>query len=85
MQMVSKKIEVGIERMSHGHWLKVNIPYSTPLAMTATVQNNHGEMLRSVRLMTGNNLIDLEAIKKQSVHIRIDTPFEVISKELLLE
>jgi hypothetical protein len=53
--------------------------------MTATLQNNNGELLRSVNLMPGNNLIDIHAIKKQSVHIRIDTPFEVISRELYFE
>ena len=71
--------------MNRGHWLKVSIPYTTTLAMTATLQNNNGELLRSVSLMTGNNLIDIHAIKKQSVHIKIDTPFEVISRELYLD
>lgn len=85
MQMESKQIELGIERMNHVHWLKVSIPYTTTLAMTATLKNNSGELLRSVRLMTGNNLIDIHAIKRQSVHIKIDTPFEVISRELFLE
>jgi hypothetical protein len=85
MKIVSKQIELGIERMNHGHWLKVSIPYSTTLAMTATLQNNNGELLRSVNLMTGHNLIDIQAINNQSVHIKIETPFEVISKELYLE
>ena len=71
--------------MNRGHWLRVHIPYSTNMAMTATLQNTEGEMLRSVNLMTGNNLIDIHAITRQSVHIKIDTPFEVISKEMFLE
>jgi hypothetical protein len=82
---VIKKIELQIEKLNHGSWLKVNIPYSTPLTMTATLQSNNGEMLRSVNLMTGNNLIDIQAIRRASVHIKIDTPFEVISRELYLE
>ena len=71
--------------MNHGHWLKVSIPYVTTVAMTATLQSNNGEMLRSVNLMTGNNLIDIQSISRQSVHVKIDTPYEVISKELFLD
>ena len=82
---MTKQIELQIERMNHGHWLKVSIPYTTPLAMTATLQSHNGELLRSVSLMTGHNLIDIEAINKQSIHIKIDTPFEVITKEMFLE
>lgn len=80
-----QQIEVVIEKMNHGNWLKVFIPYATQTAMTATLQNNGGETLRSVKLVTGNNLIDIEAITKQSVRIKIDTPFETILKELKLE
>jgi len=71
--------------MNHGHWLKVSIPYTTSLAMTATLQNNNGEMLKTANLVTGNNLIDLETIARQSVRIKIDTPFETISKVFTLE
>jgi len=85
MKQVSNQIELHIEKMNHGNWLKVSIPYTTTQAMTATLQSNSGELLRSVSLMTGNNLIDIESIKKQSVHIKIDTPFETISRELNLE
>jgi len=74
-----------VEKLNHGNWLKVSIPYTTNSAMTATLQNNNGEMLRSVNLMTGNNLIDIQALTMQSVRIKIDTPFEVISRELYLE
>ena len=83
--MVSTQIELGIEKMNHGHWLKVRVPYTTTLAMTVTLQNNNGELLRSVNLMTGNNLIDIHSITKQSVHVKIDTPYESISRELYLE
>ena len=80
-----KQIELGIEKLNHGHWLKVNIPYVTNKEMTATLQGNNGEMLRSVPLMTGHNLIDIKFIPGHSVRIKIDTPFETISREMNIE
>ena len=71
--------------MNRGNWLKVTIPYTTHLVMTATLQNNSGELLKTVKLMTGSNLIDIESILNQSVRIKIDTPFEIILKEMYLE
>ena len=85
MKQVSNQIELHIEKMNHGNWLKVTIPYVTSFGMTATLQNPNGEMLKRVKLETGNNLIDIESIKKQSVRIKIDTPFETFSTELYLE
>jgi len=82
---VSQSIELGIERLNHGHWLKVMIPYDTELSMTAKLLNSNGELLRSIKLATGNNLIDLEAISDHTLHVRIDTPFEIISRNIKLE
>ncbi len=79
------QIDIVIEKMNHGHWLKVTIPYVTQLTMTAMLQNKNGEMLKSVKLVTGNNLIDIEAIVNQSVRLKIDTPFETLLKELYLD
>jgi hypothetical protein len=82
---VSKQIELGIEKMNHGHWLKVSVPYTTHQSMTARFMNHSGELLRTVKLATGNNLIDLEAISVQALHIKIETPYETISRDLNLE
>lgn len=82
---MSGKIQLAIEKMNHGNWLKVSVPYQTSFVMTATLQSMNGEMLKTVKLVTGNNLIDIEAMTKQSVRVKIDTPFEVISKELYFE
>jgi hypothetical protein len=82
---MSLQIEMAIEKMNHGNWLKVTIPYITPAAMTATLQNQKGELLRMVRLVTGNNLIDLESIPHRSLRIKIDTPFETLLKEFHLD
>jgi len=82
---VSQQIELVLEKMNRGNWLRVTVPYTTHIAMTATLQNNSGELLKSVKLMTGSNLIDIESILNQSVRIKIDTPFEVISREVYLE
>ena len=79
---MAKQIELGIEKMNHGHWLKVNIPYMTNMTMTATLQNKSGGLLKTVNLVTGNNLIDLESITHQAVRVKIDTPFETVLKEL---
>jgi hypothetical protein len=82
---VSDQIELGIEKMNHGNWLKVTVPYKTNMAMTATLLSIRGELLKTVRLVNGNNLIDIEAMMQQSVRIRIDTPYEILSKELYLD
>ena len=81
---MSPQIEVAIEKMNRGNWLKVYIPYSTDMTMTATLDDMKGETLKIVKLATGNNLIDIESILKHSVRIKIDTPFETILKELEL-
>ncbi len=82
---MSKQIEVAIEKMNRGNWLKVFIPYNTQKEMTATLQNHGGETLKKMKLESGNNLIDIEAIARQTISIKIDTPFETILKELNLE
>ncbi|MEP6793025.1 MAG: hypothetical protein ABJB16_01775 [Saprospiraceae bacterium] len=79
------QIELGIEKMNHGNWLKVTIPYKTNIAMTATLLSIKGELLKTVRLASGNNLIDIESMTDQSVRIRIDTPYEILSRELYLK
>jgi hypothetical protein len=71
--------------MNRGNWLKVFIPYETTALMTGTLQNHCGEILKMMKLETGNNLIDIEAFTMQNISIRIDTPFETILKELNLE
>ena len=82
---MSKQIELVIEKMNRGNWLKVTVPYATHITMTATLQNNSGELLKTAKLMTGSNMIDIESILNQSVQIKLDTPFETILKELYLE
>lgn len=82
---MTNRIELGIEKLSHGLWLKVIIPYATEHAMTATFQDQRGEMIRLVQLSHGNNLIDIEKLAMQTIRIKIDTPYETISKELLLD
>ncbi|HZV70262.1 MAG TPA: hypothetical protein VFG10_11990 [Saprospiraceae bacterium] len=78
------QIELVVEKMNHGHWLRVTVPYTTNIIMTAMLQNSKGEMLKTVKLVTGNNLIDIEMITDQNVSIKIDTPFETLLKELVL-
>ena len=82
---MNQDIEISIERMNYGNWLKVYIPFTSISAMTATLQNNGGETLRTIKLVSGNNLIDIESITNQSLHIKIDTAYETILKELNLE
>ena len=81
---MNRQIEMAIEQLNHGSWLKVSIPYHTNVTMTATLENVQGDLLRKVLLVTGNNLIDLAAITQHRLRVRIDTPFECISKEVTL-
>ena len=85
MQRMSPRIELAIEKMNHGNWLKVTVPYITTVAMTATLHNHKGEMLRKVKLASGNNMIDIEVFAIPSIRIKIDTPYETLFKELQLD
>ena len=82
---MEQQIQVGVERMNRGNWLKIFIPYSTAAVMTANLQNDHGETLRSVRLASGNNFIDIESMTKTRVRVKVDTPFETLLLELNLD
>lgn len=71
--------------MSHGLWLKIIIPYATERAMTATLQDPRGELIKQVRLISGNNLIDIEALPMKGIQVKIDTPYESLSKMMIIE
>ena len=84
-KQVTNRIELGIEKLSHGLWLKVIIPYATDHTMTATLQDQRGELLKQVQLISGNNLIDIEALAMKSIQVKIDTPYESLSKVMFID
>jgi hypothetical protein len=81
---MTKEISITIELQNHGNWVKIFIPYSAPTKMMAILQNDYGEILKSVSLAEGNNSIDISNIKNSFVNIKIETPYETILKKLKL-
>ncbi len=82
---MAKQIEFSVEKVNHGNWLRISVPYHATTGMTATLQNQRGQILKTALLLTGNNLIDIESMAPQAVVIKIDTPYETLLKEFYLE
>jgi hypothetical protein len=80
-----QQIEVALQKMNHGNWLKIVVPYKTSAGMTATLLKPGGETLTTMNLEVGNNLIDIGSFKQQTISIKIDTPYETLLKDLKLE
>jgi hypothetical protein len=80
--MTSDEISILLEIQNHGDWIKVFIPYSTTEKMTAHIQNDAGDILKMVKLIQGNNAIDISNVKNQTINLKIETPYETISKQI---
>jgi hypothetical protein len=81
--MISE-ISIEVETQNHGDWIKIYIPYPTSEKMIATLQNIDGEVLKRVKLLSGNNAIDISQIIQSTILLKIDSPFETTSKKLTL-
>jgi hypothetical protein len=82
--MTSDEISIQLEIQNHGEWIKIFIPYDSIEKMTARMQNDNGEVLKIVKLVQGNNAIDISNIKSKSINLKIETPFETISKRIVI-
>ena len=78
------QIEIAFEKMNKGNWLRIVVPYTTPGGMTANLLKPGGELLKTMNLETGNNLIDISSINHQVISVRVDTPYETLLKEVIL-
>jgi hypothetical protein len=77
-------ISIQVETQNHGDWIKIYIPYPSSEKMVATLQNVDGEVIKRVKLLSGNNAIDISQIIQSTILIKIDSSFETISKKLTL-
>ncbi len=82
--MTSDEISILLEIQNHGEWIKVFIPYSSTEKMSARIQNDAGDTLKMLKLIQGNNAIDISNIKSQSINLIIETAYETISKQIKL-
>lgn len=83
MEIISE-ITITTEKENYGDWLKIFIPYHTTEKITAYIQTLHGEIIRHVKLNVGNNAIDMSSIEEKVVDVKIDTPYEIISRKINL-
>jgi hypothetical protein len=81
---MTTEISIEVENQNHGNWIKIFIPYSPSEKMIATLQNVDGETIKRVKLLAGNNAIDISQIIQSTILIKIDTAFETISKRIML-
>jgi hypothetical protein len=81
---MTTEILIETEKQNHGNWIKIFIPYPTSDKMIATLQNEAGETIKRVTLLSGNNAVDISHIIQSTILIKIDTAFETISKKLII-
>lgn len=78
-------ITISVEIQNHGDWIKVFVPYETSKIMFAQLQNDSGEIIKRVKLMQGNNAIDISNEINQSINLKVETQFETIFKKINLK
>jgi hypothetical protein len=81
---MTTEISIEIEKQNHGNWIKIFIPHPSSEKMMATLQKEDGETIKRVKLLSGNNAIDISQIIQSSILLKIDTAFETISKKIML-
>ncbi len=81
---MTSEISIQVETQNHADWIKIYIPYPSSEKMIATLQNVDGEVLKRVKLLSGNNAIDISQIIQSTILLKIDCPFITISKKLNL-
>jgi hypothetical protein len=79
---MTKEIGIQVERQNHGDWIKVHLPYHSDSGSFAVLQNEHGEILKRVKLEEGSNSIDISYIKGDFINIKVETPWETILKKI---
>ena len=82
--MITSLITILREKQNHGDWLKIFIPYAASDKTTAYIQNSHGQIIKHVYLNEGNNAIDISNIEEDIVDVKINTPHEIILKQIKL-
>jgi hypothetical protein len=78
------QISIEIEKQNHANWIKIFMPYPSSEKMIATLQNEAGETIKRVKLLPGNNAIDISQIIQSTILVKIDCAFETISKKIML-
>ncbi len=81
---MTKEIHIQIERESHGDWINVYIPYSCDEKTFGVLENEHGEIVKKVKLKEGNNSIDISNIKNTFINLKVETAYQTILKKLNL-
>jgi hypothetical protein len=78
------QISIEIETQNHAGWIKIFMPYPSSDKMIATLQKEDGETIKRVRLLQGNNAIDISQVIQSTILLKIECPFETISKKIRL-
>ncbi|MBL7726549.1 MAG: hypothetical protein JNM68_02640 [Dinghuibacter sp.] len=78
------EITISNDVLYKGNWLHIHIPSAKQQVTEATLQNQEGTVIKRVKLHEGHNMIDVSQVKEPVVHLKIDTAFETICKEIKL-
>lgn len=81
--MITKsEITIVAESEHHGEWLKIYIPYAASHNTFASIQNTHGEVIKHLKLMEGNNAIDISTVDEEMIDVKVTTPYETILRQI---
>lgn len=78
------EVTISNDVLNKGNWLHVHIPPGIQKVTEATLQSREGTVIKRVNLHEGHNMIDLSHVNEPVVHLKIDTIFETICKEIKL-
>jgi hypothetical protein len=78
------EITITSEVLYKGSWLHVYIPPGLEGHTEGRMQNSEGTVIKQVLLHEGHNMIDVSQVKEPVIHVKIDTVFETICKEIKL-
>jgi hypothetical protein len=70
------------EENNRSRWIKVFVPFNASKGSSATIQDEHGTLLKRISLHGGHNAIDITGITISPFNIKVETPYETILKEL---
>jgi hypothetical protein len=81
---MESKVLIEQEVQFRSRWIKVYVPPYSEQRCTASLLDKTGAELRRFFLNAGHNAIDVTDLKENPVHIKVETPFETVLKEINL-
>lgn len=78
-------LSIDVENGYQSRWLKILLPYAVGGDATVSLCNAEGALMKKATLSQGLNAVDISGISGASVHVKIETAFETVFKEIKLD